>query len=134
MLLKNIIVNTKTVEVAYPGLEGFTVTIAAVSREVSRKLKKDSEVSKIDAKLRMPVTELDEELFLAKFAAAAIKGWKGLKYCYLKELLLVDEGAIEDPEDTVEFNQENSIELLKHSQIFDTWINDMVFDIERFRD
>lgn len=134
MLLKNIIVNTKTVEVQYPGLDGFKVQIAAVSREVSRKLKKDSEISKIDAKLRMPVTELDEELFLNKFATAAIKGWKGLKYSYLKDLLLVDESQIEDPEGFVDFNIENAIELLKHSQIFDTWINDMVFDIERFRD
>ena len=134
MLLKDIIVNTKTVSVEFPGLKGFEVKIAAVSREVSRKLKTDSEVTKIDPKLRMPVTELDEEKFVESFAKVAIKGWKGFKYAYLKDLLLVDESQIEDPEALVDFNVENVIQLLKHSQIFDSWVNDMVFDIERFRD
>lgn len=134
MLLKDIIVNTKSVEVEFPGLKGFVLTISAVSREVSRKLKTDSEVTKIDPKLRVPVTEMDEDKFVESFAKVAIKGWKGFKYEYLKELLLVDESQIEDPEAMVDFNQENVIELIKHSQIFDSWINDAVFDIERFRD
>lgn len=133
MLLKDIIVNTKSVAVEFPGLAGFEVTISAVSREVSRKLKTDSEVTKIDPKLRMPVTALDEDKFVEGFAKVAVKGWKGLKYGYLKDLLLVDESAIEDQEALVEYNTDNVIELLKNSQIFDSWINDMVFDIERFR-
>ncbi len=134
MLLKDIIVNTKTVVVEFPGLKGFDVTVAAVSREVSRKLKTDSEVTKIDTKMRVPVTELDEEKFVESFAKVAIKGWKGLKYAYLKDLLLVDESQIEDPEAFVDFSTENVVELLKHSQIFDSWVNEVVFDIERFRD
>jgi len=134
MFLKNIIVNTKTVWVEFPGLKGFEVSIAAVSREVSRKLRTDSEITKIDPKLRVPVTELDEEKFLEKFADAAIKGWKGLQYKYLDQLLLVDSSQIEDLEAEVEFNQENAMELLKHSQIFDAWINEQVFSIDRFRD
>ena len=68
MLLKDIIVNTKTVEVDFPGLDGFKVSIAAISREVSRKLKEESETTKIDPALRMSVTELDEDKFLEKFA------------------------------------------------------------------
>ena len=105
MLLKDIIVNTKTVEVEFPGLDGFKISIAAISREVSRKL-----------------------------ASAAIKGWSGLKMKYLSELLLVDASKIEDLESEVDFSLENVVELLKHSQIFDTWINEQVFNIERFRD
>jgi hypothetical protein len=134
MLLKDIIVNTKTVTVEFPGLKGFEVQIAAVSREISRKLKTDSEITKIDPKLRMPVTELDEDKFVESFAKVAIKGWSGFKYSYLKELLLVDESQIENPDDEVDFNLENVVQLLKHSQIFDSWVNDMVFDIERFRE
>jgi len=132
--LKEIIVNTKTVEVEFPGLKGFSVRIAAVSREVSRKLRTDSEVTKICPKTRVPVTELDEDKFVESFAKVAVTGWKGFKYSYLKELVLVDSAAIEDPEALVEYSLENVIELLKHSQIFDSWVNDMVFDIERFRD
>ena len=134
MFLKDIIVNTKTVSVEFPGLEGFKIQIAAVSREVSRKLKDDSEVTKIDPKLKMPVTELDEDTFIEKFAVAAIKGWSGLKFKYMSDLLLVDTSKIEDLEAEVDYNQENAVELLKHSQVFDTWINEQVFSIERFRD
>jgi|TARA_B110000908_G_scaffold169268_1_gene226039 hypothetical protein len=133
LLLKDIIVNTKTVEVEFPGLPGFKVKIAAISREVSRKLKEDSETTKIDPALRMSVTELDEMKFLEKFATAAVKGWSGLKMKHLSELLLVDNGKIKDLEAEVEFSVENVVELLKHSQIFDTWINEQVFNIERFR-
>jgi len=133
MNLKDIIVNTKTVEIDYPGLPGFKVKVAAVSREVSRKLKEDSEVTKIDHKLKMPVTDIDEDTFVEKFAAAAIKGWSGLKYKYLQELVLVNESEIEDSEAEVEFSQDNVVAILKHSQIFDTWINEQVFNIERFR-
>lgn len=134
MFLKDIIVNTKTVEVDFPGLEGFTVTLSAISRELSRQLREKSEVSKIDSKLRVPVTELDEEKFVQLFTEAAIKDWKGLKFKYMSDLLLVDESKIEDLDACVPFSKENAIELIKHSQIFDTWINEQVFSIDRFRD
>ncbi len=133
MQLSNLIVNTKVVEVDFPSLEGFKVKIAAVSREVSKKIRKDAEVTKIDSKLRMPVTEIDEDKFLTLFADAAIKGWSGLKMKHLPELLLVDL-ADADLEASVEYSAENVLQLLKHSQIFDTWINEQVFDIQRFRD
>lgn len=134
LTLKDVKVNTKTVEVPFPGLEGFSVTISAVSREMSRKIRKDSEDTKIDPKLRMPVTELNEEKFVKRFAQEAIKGWKGLKYKYLPELLLVDLSGVEDLEEELEYSLDDSIELLKHSQSFDNWINEEVFNIERFRD
>lgn len=134
MFLKDLIVNTKTVGIEFPGLKGFEVQVAAVSREVSKKLRTDSEVTKIDAKLKMPITEVDEDKFIEKFADAAIKGWKGLKYSYLSQLLLVDSSKIDDGDKEVDFNKENVVELLKHSQIFEAWINEQVFSIDRFRD
>lgn len=133
MFLRDIIVNTKTVKIDFPGLKGFEVEVAAVSREVSKKLRTESEITKIDSKLKMPITEIDEDKFLEKFAGAAIKGWKGLKFGYLGELLLIDETKIDDVEAEVEYNTENVIELLKHSQIFEAWINEQVFSIDRFR-
>jgi len=133
MNLKDIIVETKTVTIPFEGLEGFELRVAAVSRELSRKIRKESEVTKIDPKLRMPTLELDEDLFVQKFAEAAIKGWTGLKYKYLAELVLVDMSQVEDPEAEVEFSMDNVVQLIKHSQIFDTWINEQVFSLHRFR-
>lgn len=134
MKLSDLIVNTKSVEADYPGIEGFKVTLGAISRETSRRLQKDAEVTKIDARSRMPITTIDDEKFLESFAKEAIKDWKGLKFKNLADLILIDNSKILDPEEEVEFNLENCMELLKHSPVFDAWVNDMVFDIERFRD
>jgi hypothetical protein len=134
MNLKDIIVETKVVTVPFEGIDGFEVKIAALSRELSRKIRAESETTKIDPKLRMPVTELDQDKFVEKFSEAAIKGWSGLKYKHLSELLLIDTSMIEDLEADVPFNVENVVQLVSHSQIFDSWINEQVFSLHRFRD
>lgn len=134
MNLKNIALTTKSAEVEFAGLKGFSVTIAAVSRQVSHKLRKESEITRINAALRVPETELDETLFLEKFAAAAIKGWKGLTYEHLAELMLVDLSGVEDVKAEVEYSQENAVTLLTNSPVFDTWVNQHVFSLESFRD
>jgi|TARA_R110000796_G_scaffold2125_9_gene8561 hypothetical protein len=134
MNLKQLIVETKVVTVPFEGIDGFEVKIAALSRELSRKIRTESETTKIDPKLRMPVTELDQDKFVEKFSEAAIKGWSGLKYKHLSELLLIDSSQIEDLEAEVEFSIDNVVQLVSHSQIFDTWINEQVFSLHRFRD
>lgn len=133
MNLAQLIVDTKCVEVEFPGLPGFKVKLSAVSRELSKKITKEAQVTKIDPKLRMPVTELDQDIFLEKFAAAAIKGWSGFKMKYLSQLALVDESAIEDMEAEIDYNLDNVVHLIKNSQAFDAWINENVFNLEIFR-
>lgn len=134
MNLSQLVVQTKTAKEEFPGLEGFVVEFSAVSREVSRRIQKESEVTKIDRKRAgQAYTEIDEDKFVDKFASEAIKGWKGLKYKYLPELVLVDLSSVEDLEEEVEYNQDNAIMLLKNSTVFDNWINDRVFDLESFR-
>lgn len=131
--LSQLKVNTKTVELEFPNIPGFLVTISAVSRELSRDLRKKAEKTRIDPKLRTTLTEIDEEIFLKGFAEAAIKGWKGLRYKDLPSLMLVDMSLVPNPDEEVDFSIDNAIELLKSSTVFDTWINDEVFSIERFR-
>jgi hypothetical protein len=134
MNLKQIIVETKLAVVPFEGIDGFEVKIAALSRELSRKIRKESEVSRLDPKLRVATVELDQELFIRKFAEAAVKGWTGLKCKHLPDLILGDFSLVEDPEEEVTFNLENAIDLITHSQIFDSWINEQVFSLHRFRD
>jgi len=133
MSLKNLSVVTKTAHIEFPGLPGFVVEVAAISREVSRKLKDQSEVTKIDPKHRIPVKELDEEVFITKFTEAAVKSWKGLKFKYLPQLMLVDLGGVEDLEAEVDFSLEDAVWLVKSSQVFDSWLNEQVFSLEAFR-
>lgn len=133
MNLKDIVVRTKTAEVPFEGLDGFVVTLAAVSREVSKKLREDSEKTRVDARTRQPVKELDEDLFLENFAHAAIKSWKGLTYRHLDSLLLIDLTQVDDMDAEVPFSLENAVTLLKSSPTFDGWVNDKVFSLESFR-
>ena len=131
--LKDIVLATKTADVEFEGLPGFVVTIAAISRQVSQKLRTESEVTKINTTLRVPEKELDENKFIEKFAAAAIKGWKGLTYEHLSQLMLVDLSGVEDTSEEVEFSQENAVTLLTNSPTFDQWVNKHVFSLESFR-
>lgn len=131
MNLKDIIVNTKEVKVEFPNSKGFIVTIGAISREISRKLKTESEVTKYNKQYRQMTTELDEEIFAEKFAEYAIKGWEGLTMGQVKDLVLVNYDGSDD--DILPYTPENAVYLLKNSQEFDNWINEMVFDIEQFR-
>ena len=133
MSLKSLQLVTKEAQVEFPGLPGFVVTIGAVSREVSRKLKEESEVTKIDTKYKVPVKELDEAVFATKFAKASIKGWKGLKYKYLEDLMLVDLSGVKDLEECLEYTEEDAVDLLKGSIVFDNWLNDQVFSLQSFR-
>ena len=73
-----------------------------------------------------------EEKFVTEFSKSVIKSWKGLKLQHLETLLLVDiEG--EDPEKELEYNEENAETLVSSSTEFDTWLNEVVFDLDNFR-
>jgi hypothetical protein len=134
MNLSELVVDTKYVEIDFPGLEGFKVTLSHVTRETSRKLKDECTVSKIDPKYRTQVEELDQDKFMTAFIKIAIKSWTGLKYKYLEDLMLVDLSKVEDREEEVDFNYDNADVLVKGSTTFDNWLNEVVFSLELFRD
>ena len=60
-----------------------------------------------------------------------IKGWKGLKYEYVSQLLLIDTTSI-NLQDELRFTQENAELLMKNSADFDTWVTEVVGDLENF--
>lgn len=133
MALKDLKVVTKTTQVEFPGIDGFVVTVGAVSRELSRKLREESEINKLDPRTKSTYKELDENKFVEKFTKAAIKGWSGLKYKHLEELMLVDLSGVEDKEVEVPYSEEDALELVKESSVFDNWLNGVVFSLQTFR-
>ena len=74
---------------------------------------------------------MDDEKFIVEYCKAVIKGWSGLKYSYLEELLLVDISGL-DPEDCLPYNQENAELLMKNASDFDTWVTNTIGDLENF--
>ena len=90
MDLKKLMVDTKAVWIDFPGLKGFEVEVANLSRKELTGLRKKCTTTKFDRKTRQAVEELDEEKFITEFSRAVIKNWKGLTLAHLETLLLVD--------------------------------------------
>ena len=59
------------------------------------------------------------------------KNWRGLKAKHLPLLFPADISAM-DPEEIIEYDEEDALELLKNSTIFDQFITDCMNDYEQF--
>jgi len=131
MNLKDLVVDSKEVSVDYPGMEGFSVTVAYLNKETLVKMQKRCTVSKFNKKRQLE-TEIDFKLFNKEFAAAAVKGWSGLKYKYLESFMVVDLSKV-SPEDELQYNPDNALILLESSNDFDGWLNEVLSDLDTFR-
>jgi len=129
--LSSLLTPSKTVTVDYPGMSGFTVDLCYLAREELLKLRNRCLAQKFNRKTRAFDEQLDEDKFLVEYVKAVIKGWEGLKYSYLEELLLVDISSL-NPEDTLEYNQENAETLMKNAADFDTWVTEVTGELENF--
>ena len=132
MDLKKLMVDTKAVWVEFPGLPGFEVEVANLSRKELTGLRKKCTTKKFDRKTRQAVEDLDEEKFIVEFTKSVVKNWKGLTLAHLETLILVDiEG--QDPSQELDYNIDNAETLVSSSSEFDTWLNEVVFDLDNFR-
>jgi len=129
--LASLMTPSKTVTLDFPGYAGMSVDLCYLAREELVKLRKKCVTTKFSKKTRQPEEELDEDRFLLEYCKAVIKSWKGLKYRYLEELLLVDITEL-DPNDELCFTQENAELLMRNSGDFDTWVTETVSDLENF--
>ena len=132
MDLKSLLVDSKTAWVDFPGMDGFEVELANLSRKELVNLRKRCTTNKFDRKTRMFNEELDEAKFVTEFSGATVKGWKGLKLKYLEDLILVDLKG-QDKESEMPYSKENAEVLVENSSEFDNWLNEVVFDLENFR-
>lgn len=130
--LQSLLTPQKVVELDYPGYEDFKLKIAFLSREEIIKIRKRCTVTKFDKRSRQPLDELDEELFLKAYVAAVVKGWSGLKFRYLQELMLVDLSSVQDLDGELEYTEENALVLLKNSPDVDRFITEVTGDLSNF--
>ena len=132
MDLKSLLVDSKTTWVEFPGLDGFEVELANLSRKELIALRKRCTSNKFNRKTRAFEEKLDEDKFIVEFTDATVKNWKGLKLKFLEDLVLVDLKG-QDPNNQLEFSGENAQQLVENSNEFDNWLNEVVFDLEHFR-
>ena len=132
MDLKSLLVDSKTTWVEFPGLDGFEVELANLSRKELVNLRKKCTSNKFNRKTRAFEEILDDEKFVKEFTEATVQNWKGLKLKYLEDLLLVDLKN-NDVDAELDYNQDNAQQLVENSSEFDNWLNEVVFDLENFR-
>ena len=127
--LKTLLVPSKEVDVEYPGFPGFVISVSFLSRETLQTIRKKS--TKTTFKNRQPVEELNDDLFLELYVKGSIKGWKGLKMSYLEQLAPVDLSG-SNPDEELEYNEENALYLMKSSTNFDAYISETDTDLSNF--
>jgi len=129
--LASLMTPSKTVTLDYPGIDGLTIDITYLAREELLKLRNRCLKQKFNKKTRQFEEQLDDDRFLTEYVKGVVRGWTGLKYKNLGELLLVDVSHL-DPEDELPFSQENGELLMKNSSDFDTWVTEITSDLENF--
>jgi len=132
MELKNLLVDSKTTWVEFPGLDGFEVELANLSRKELLNVRKRCTENKFNRKTRGFEESLNDEKFVKEFTEATVKNWKGLQLSYLEDLLLVDLKN-QDPKAELPYSDENAQQLVENSSEFDNWLNEVVFDLDNFR-
>lgn len=127
--LKSLLVPSKSVQVEYPGMPGFTIDLSFLSRETLLNIRKKS--TKTSFKNRQPQEEFNEELFLQLYVENAVKGWSGLKLRYLEQLAPIEVSGM-DLDDELEYSAENALYLMKNSSNFDAFVSEQVTDLGNF--
>jgi hypothetical protein len=130
-ILAKLIVPSKTVWAEYPGLKGFEVQIAYLTRDELMKLRSKCLNNKVNRKTRAIEEEVDSDLFQTLYIQAVIKDWRGLKYKYLPKLVPTDISSVKE-DDELPFGQEEAELLMKNSSDFDSWISNMLEDVQNF--
>ena len=124
-------VDSKSVWMDFPGCDGFSVEVANLSRKELTSLRKRCTSQKFDRKTRTLREDLNEDKFVVEFSKASIKNWRGLTLDHLETLILIE--SPDDPEKEVPYSEENAEVLVANSTEFDTWLNEVVFDLDNFR-
>jgi hypothetical protein len=132
MELKSLLADTKEIEVEFPGMDGFKVKLVYLSKEQLRKIGEKSKTIGFDKTTHQPTETVDDKLFTKLYVEKALVGWKGLKYEYLPDLVLLNAESKLPKAGELEYSLENAIELVTSSKSFDSWISSVISDISLF--
>ena len=129
--ISSVSVTDRTVEVEYPGIEGFKITLAYISRDAITKIRDSSVKLKFNPRTRQREEEVDQEKFLKLYVEKVIRGWSGLKMGDLHKLLPVEVNS-EQVEEEIPYSQEEAYDLISESTLFDQFVTDCMNDLDTF--
>ena len=119
------------VDVEFPDVDGFIISLVYLTREDLMKIRNTSLTFKFNKRTRQREEEIDNDKFLAEYTRRAVKSWKGLKVKHLPNLLPVDISAM-NGEESLEYSEEEAIDLITNSTVFDQFITDTMNEFEQF--
>ena len=126
------LVNKETTSwIEFPDIDGFEVQLRFLTRDDLMKIRNQSLTFKFNKRTRQREEEIDNDKFLEHYAGKAIMNWRGLKAKHLPLLLPADISSL-DPNEEISYDEEEAIDLLKSSTIFDQFITDAMNDFEQF--
>lgn len=133
MQLSKLIIPITTTTFDFPGMDGFTVQIAYLTRDELLKIRKKATQTKFNKRSHSPEEEVDSDLFQDLYVKAVVKGWKGLTWEYLGKLLPIDTSQVDDVEETeLPYDHNNAMELMRNAPDFDGFVSDTVAELENF--
>ena len=131
-MIKNLMVNDdKVVDVQFPDSDNFYVSLAYLSRDKLVKIRNRALVIKFNKRTRQREEEVDNDKFLEEYSRRVIKGWRGLTIRELARILPIETSGADLDKD-VPYTEEDALELLRNSTIFDQFITDCMNDFEVF--
>jgi hypothetical protein len=115
------------------GFPGFEVKLAYLSRPELEKVRKSVTRMVLNKRTRAMEEEVDSDAFTKVLVKAAILDWKGFTIGYALKMLPIEvpEGTPED--ELISFTLEDALQLVQNSPIFDSWLNEAIFDLDSFR-
>ena len=122
-------IGEKVVEVEFPDSDAFYVSLSYLSREKLLKIRNRAMVVKFNKRSRQREEEIDNDKFLEEYAREVVKGWRGLTLRELSRILPV-ETAGQDLTKEIPYSEEDALELLRNSTIFDQFVTDSMNDFE----
>ena len=129
--ISKLIAKETVIDVEFPDIEGFIVKLVYLGRDDLLKIRNSSLGYKFNKRTRQREEEVDNEKFVEEYARRAIKGWYGLQVRHMPKLLPVDISN-QDPNEEVVYTEEDALDLLKSSTVFDQFGTDALNDYEKF--
>jgi hypothetical protein len=129
--ISKLIAKETVIDVEFPDIEGFVVKLVYLGRDDLLKIRNASLIYKFNKRTRQREETVDNDKFVEDYARRAIKGWTGLKVKHLPKLLPVDISAMK-PDDDISYTEEDALDLLKSSTVFDQFVTDALNDYENF--
>jgi hypothetical protein len=119
--------------IPFDGMPGFELKLAYLSREELNKIRLASTRITFNPKSKVKEENVDSEIFVKEYIKACILDWKGFTLEHASKLLPIEVPKGVDLQEEIEFSTEDAMELTRNSNIFDSWLSEVVSDLEAFR-